>query len=492
MKTQDIIFLSLLASFQLIYYIGLWRVFEKAGEKGWKAIIPFYNDITILKLIGKKWYNVFYLLIPGINIVFFLFGMLFDLYRSFGKEKFGEQVLGIFFYPFFISYLGFSPKEKYLGPAEELPKTKKTVQREWADAILFAVVAATIIRWVLLEAYKIPTPSMEKTLLMGDYLFVSKVHYGPRTPMTPLQVPLTHQTWWWSDKSKSYLDWIQLPQYRLPGLTNVKNNDVVVFNWPADAEHKPVDLKTNYIKRCIAIGGDTLMIQNRNVFINGKYVPNPPQSQFRFKLYTKNQLSRKFFRKYDIPNWGDYEHRYPSYFNPLAPNDSEVGYAVEVTPEIAEKIKNSGEVDSVAITSSMDLAQRETTFPYSTKYSNGWNIDNYGPLWIPKKGVTISMNEKNVEFYGSTIQNYEGQKNVKVENNKLYIDGKEVKEYTFQNQYYFMMGDNRHNSLDSRFWGFVPENYVVGKALFIWFSKDPDPGKNSGGIRWKRVFNGIK
>jgi len=324
MQTQDLIFLIVVLAITIIYYAGLWKVFEKAGEKGWKAIIPFYNTIIHLKIIGKKWHGVFIMLIPGINIIYFFFGILFETYRSFGKDKFSQQFVGIFFFFGYIAYLGFSKEEKYIGPGVTFPKKKKTQSREWADAILFAVIAATIIRWLLLEAFKIPTPSMERTLLMGDFLFVSKVHYGARTPQTPLQVPLTHQTWWWSDKSKSYLDWIQLPQYRLPGLQEVKNNDVVVFNYPQDNDHEPVDLKTNYIKRCLAIAGDTLEIRNKKVFINNKLAPTPPETQYLYKLYTKESLNPRIFEKYNVPNYGPYKQQL-DYLNPLNPNDNEIG-----------------------------------------------------------------------------------------------------------------------------------------------------------------------
>jgi signal peptidase I len=479
-----IIILCLIA---ISYYVGLWKVFEKAGEKGWKAIIPVYNSITFLKIIGKEWYNVFILFIPGINIIYFIFGMLMELYRSFGKESLGEQLFGTFFFFLYVPYIGFSADAKYLGPATTLPKMKKTQGREWADAIIFAVIAATIIRWLLLEAFKIPTPSMERTLLMGDFLFVSKMHYGARTPQTPLQAPLTHQTWWWSDKSKSYSELIQLPQYRLPGLSEVKNNDVVVFNWPADNAHRPVDLKTNYIKRCIAIAGDTIRIQNRQVYLNGKAIEEPPLAQYFYKVYTNQTISKKILDKYGIPNYGDYKKR-QGYLE-----DNKPGYIMDIQPELAQELKNKGIADSVKITDSSDPLQRQALFPMAPGISDNWTVDDYGPLWIPKKDATIPMNERNVMIYGQTIIDYEGLKDVKLENNKLLIDGKEVKDYTFTKDYYFMMGDNRHNSADSRFWGFVPENFIVGKALFIWFSMDPDPKKGLfESIRWSRLFNPIK
>lgn len=471
----------------LVYYAGLWKVFEKAGEKGWKAIIPVYNTITLLKIIGKEWYWIFVLLIPGINIIYFIFGILFELYRSFGKESLTEQLVGTFFFFVYVPYLGFSKETRYLGPAASLPKAKKSQGREWADAIIFAVIAATIIRWLLLEAFKIPTPSMEKSLLMGDFLFVSKVHYGPRTPQTPLQAPLTHQTWWWSDKAKSYSELIQLPQYRLPGLTEVKNDDVVVFNWPADNAHRPVDLKTNYIKRCLAIAGDTFRIVNRNVYVNGRLAENPPETQYTYKVYTNQIIPKRIFKKYDIPNYGDYEKRLLN-----LDMQGNKGYYVDMTPALAEEFSQSGIADSVVITNSSDPTQRQALFP-GAEVSRNWTVDDYGPLWIPKKGATIPMNTTNVDIYGKTIEFYEDHKDVKIQEGKLFIDGTAVTQYTFKKDYFFMIGDNRHSSYDSRFWGFVPENFIVGKALFIWFSSDPDPNKRIfESIRWERIFNSIK
>lgn len=473
----------------LAYYTGLSMLFTKAGEKGWKAFIPVYNSITLLKIIGKPWFWIFILLIPGINIIFFIFGMLLELYRSFGKESLADQLIGTLFFFAYVPYLGFSKNVRYLGPAATLPKMKKSQSREWADAIIFAVIAATIIRWLLLEAFKIPTPSMERTLLMGDFLFVSKVHYGPRTPQTPLQVPLTHQTWWWSNKSKSYSELIQLPQYRLPGLSDVKNNDVVVFNYPEDNDHNPVDLKMNYIKRCVAIAGDTLQIRNRQMFVNGKATDNPALRQFKYNVFTKGKISRKILNKYQIPDYANVNGNFKLNYAPI--DQTRYIYHIDLTPEMAAEFVAKGIADSVSITSSQDM-DKQALFPRTTLIMN-WTIDDYGPLWIPKKGATIPMNPTNVEFYGETIEDYEDHESVEVKDKKLYIDGKEAKEYTFKKDYYFMSGDNRHSSFDSRYWGFVPENYIVGKALFIWFSADPDPRKGFfESIRWNRIFNGIK
>ncbi|MBX9852621.1 MAG: signal peptidase I [Cytophagaceae bacterium] len=428
--------------------------------------------------------------------------MLFELYRSFGKEKLGQQLLGIFFFFGYVAYLGFSPAEKYSGPATEIPKSKKSQMREWADAIVFAVIAATIIRWLLVEAFKIPTPSMERSLLMGDFLFVSKFHYGARTPQTPLQVPLTHQYWWWSQTSKSYSEWPQLPQYRLPGLSDIKNNDVVVFNWPEDNAHDPVDLKTNYIKRCVAIAGDSILVQRRKIYINGKLSETPGKVQFKYKVYCKEEIPKRILNKYEIPNYyrndipnsqGDFRIHYMPIDSAFTGKDTVkyfMGYYIDLSEEIAKELVAKGYADSLRIISGFDYP-KQTTFPKTDRVY--WTLDDYGPLWVPKKGATIQLTPANAAIYGETIFKYEELKNVDFRDNKVFLDGKEIKEYTFRKNYYFMMGDNRHSSYDSRFWGFVPENFVVGKALFIWFSSDQDPKKTFfESIRWSRIFQGIE
>jgi signal peptidase I len=365
----------------------------------------------------------------------------------------------------------------------------KTIWREWGDAILFAVVAATLIRWIFMEAFVIPTPSMENSLLMGDYLFVSKFHYGARTPKTPLQVPLTHRNIWLTDLP-SYTEAIQLPQYRLPGFSSVKNNDVVVFNWPADKGY-PTDLKTNYIKRCQAIGGDTLQIINRQVYINGKPAYNPPEMEFDYKVYTKDEFPRRIFRKYKIPNYGDNNGDFVKYFRQL--DSSKVGYQIDLSKSKLEKMLNDKVADSIKMVNVATDMHKTQLFPY-TKKSENWNIDNYGPIWVPKEGATIKLLDSNTVYtYASTIMDYEGweEGSVEIKGNKLVIDGKELSEYTFKQDYYFMMGDNRHNSSDSRFWGFVPADHIVGKAFMIWLSLDSEGGWTDK-VRWNRLFNLIK
>jgi signal peptidase I len=353
------------------------------------------------------------------------------------------------------------------------PEKKKSATREWVDALVFAVVAASLIRWLLLEPFTIPTPSMEKSLLVGDFLFVSKMHYGTRIPKTPLQVPLTHQKIWGTDLS-SYSDAIQLPYMRLPGFTEVKRNDVVVFNYPVEFEF-PTDLKTNYIKRAVGIAGDTIQVREGDLFVNGELATKPENMQYSYDVMTTRQLNTDFFNNYGINQESFMEFT----------NNS--GYQVFASEEVIEKLKTSPLIKS--ITKRIQKIGGETgIFPDGVLM--GWNRDNYGPLEIPAKGMTIPMNTENVIKYGFTIAKYEGLENVEVKIGELFIDGKKVENYTFNQNYYFMMGDNRHNSLDSRYWGFVPEDHIVGKAWFLWLSLDKFESMFNK-IRWNRVFKSI-
>ena len=374
------------------------------------------------------------------------------------------------------------------APARTVPK-KKSPTREWFDSIIFAVVAATLIRWLFMEAFTIPTPSMEKSLLVGDFLFVSKLHYGTRTPRTILQLPLTHQKIWGTDLP-SYSDAIQLPYYRLPGFTHVKSGDVVVFNVPPrelnDNVDRPSDLKTNYIKRCIGTPGDVLEVRDRQVFLNEKPMPNPPKMQDEYFLKTAETISEKVFRRYDIT---DFENYTETYNDTIASNDV-AGYIIKTTPETAALLKEQDFVKDLQVIKDQPGQKGYGVYPDSPLFK--WNKDFYGPLTVPKKGVTIPLNEKNIALYGNVIQKYEDNKNVELTPVSVKVNGKAITSYTFKMDYYFMMGDNRHNSLDSRFWGFVPEDHIVGKAVFIWMSIDPNPESVFTKIRWKRLFRIIE
>lgn len=370
---------------------------------------------------------------------------------------------------------------------ESQPKSKL---REWGDAILFAVIAATLIRWLIMEAYTIPTPSMEQSLLVGDFLFVSKFHYGSRTTTTPLQIPLTHQKIWFTD-IPSYSELIRLPQYRLPGISRIKRNDVVVFNVPPRHLNEnidyPVDLKTNYIKRCVAVGGDTIRVINRQVYVNGKASENPPLMQYSYIVTANDEINERILKRYKI-----YDQEL------VGRTGNTAVYQMHLTKEVADNLRKLNFIQDVRIgtyNGADGLGPRtekmveSNIFPDSKEFP--WNGDFFGPLVIPSEGMTIPLDEKMVAMYGSTIADYDHNENVKIENGKLYIDGREMSQYTFKQNYYFMMGDNRHNSLDSRYWGFVPEDHVVGKAFFIWLSLDRNADFINT-IRWNRFFKLIE
>ena len=367
---------------------------------------------------------------------------------------------------------------------KEKPAKKKGFVREWVDAIVFAVIAATIIRLFLIEAYTIPTSSMEKSLLIGDFLFVSKVSYGPRTPITPLAFPFAHHTIPVLN-SKAYLEWIKLPYYRLPGFGDIENNDVVVFNYPMEADppyNRPVDKRENYIKRCVGIPGDVLEVKEGVLFINGEIADKPEGMQHMYNVKTTGAaINRRVLREWDITEGG------------AVSNNGDFVY--RLTDEAREGLEALPAVKSTSSVLVEPGVYSEDVFPNSDKslQSNkdvkfSWNHDNYGPITIPKKGVEVELTKDNLPFYERLIKVYEGN-DLKIEENRIYINGVETNKYTIQMDYYFMMGDNRHNSLDSRFWGFVPEDHIVGKAVFIWLSVDSKATKFFERIRWNRIFN---
>jgi signal peptidase I len=340
--------------------------------------------------------------------------------------------------------------------------------REWVDAILFAVIAATIIRALFIEAYTIPTSSMEKSLLVGDFLFVSKLHYGARLPMTPISFPFAHHTMPVTG-TKAYLEWIKLPYVRLPGFTSIKNNDVVVFNWPAETEGRPVDKKENYIKRCMGIAGDTLKIVDRQVYINGVAAENPEKMQFKYEINTNgNTINQLFLKENDITEG----------------ERSEMGFRIPLTQEGLKNFQ-AQKIGEIRVSESTDV---ESVFPDSKEFL--WSVDNFGPLYIPKAGDVVKLDAKNFSIYERAIREYEHNPTLAVSGDKVMLDGKEITEYRFKYNYYFMMGDNRHNSMDSRYWGFVPEDHIVGKAVFIWLSLD-EHKKFLKKIRWNRLFRTI-
>jgi signal peptidase I len=378
---------------------------------------------------------------------------------------------------------------KFWNKKKNTPKKKKSAIREWTDAIVFAVIAATLIRTFFIEAYVIPTPSMERSLLVGDFLFVSKVNYGARTPITPIAFPFAHHTMPLIN-TKAYWDGIQLPYYRLPGLSDVKKGDVVVFNYPMDADspfYRPVDKRENFIKRCQGAPGDTLRVVDGQVYVNGKAAPNPPGEQMEYS-YTTNGVD----------------------LNPQITDELKItlydGHSYQaMTKESADKLKGYSNITSFKqiVSKKGESDPNGPVYPTNPVHPVGplnlmlngrqpdykWSVDNYGPIIIPKKGWTVKLDSMTYPLYERCIRTYENNK-IEVKGSDIFINGKKADSYTFKMNYFWMMGDNRHDSDDSRFWGFVPEDHIVGKALFIWMSWD-DNASFFSKIRWSRLFRGI-
>ncbi|MDD2382441.1 MAG: signal peptidase I [Mariniphaga sp.] len=389
------------------------------------------------------------------------------------------------------------------------PGGKQTKLVEWIDAIIFAVIAATFIRMFFIEAYTIPTSSMEKSLLVGDYLFVSKVAYGPKTPNTPLSFPFVHNTLPLTSSKKSYVEWIKSPYKRLKGFGDIKNNDVVVFHFPegdtvallmqnqsyyqlkrtygrdrvwnetrnfGKVIARPVDKRENYIKRCVGIPGDKIEIKQGQVMVNDQPQPKFEGVQYNYLVQTNGtSINPKALDKLHIANDDRTVFSSERYLFPLTASSAESLKAFANVSHIEKLEEEPGEWDP-------------HIFPHSKDYP--WNVDNYGPLTIPAKGQTVSLTVENLPMYERIIQVYENNQ-LEVKNNTIYINGDVAVDYTFQMDYYWMMGDNRHNSADSRYWGFVPEDHVVGKASFIWLSLDKDKSLPQK-IRLRRMFQFIK
>ncbi len=484
------------------WHIGMYGMFKKAGIEGWKAFIPFYNTWCMVEKMGLKkfWFFLQFIPIAGQFITIWITIKFVEHFGRFGFWHHAAVVLIPFIY---FPYLGFSREERYAGKLV-VNNYKKSSTREWIDAAVFAIVAATIIRTFVFEAYTIPTPSMEKTLLVNDFLFVSKFSYGPRIPNTPIAMPFVHHTMPYAN-SQSYSEIMYIPYTRWFA-SPVKRNDIVVFNFPVndtlindemnfgsrrtyyqavremgrdrvwqDYEPliitRPVDKRENFIKRCVAIGGDIIQIVNGNVMINNKPQPAFPESEryYRFTYPSNLYLDKDELAELGINIREDQEDRRQ------APDGSII---INITNKEKANLKLPA---GFAITDYIqDVDQMFPHFDTAIQ----WSADNYGPLWIPAKGATIELTPENLIRYERCIQVYEGNK-FENRNGQIFINDKPATTYTFKMNYHFMMGDNRHNSLDSRYWGFVPVDHVVGKASLIWFSWE-------GGPRWKRLFSTIK
>ena len=460
--------------------VGYWQVFLVY----WKKFVVFCKNKWTKFTVASIIYILLFVVWPG-NL-WFLIGLPL-------------------IYDHFISRLFY----RYVGSKNEALRKKYKVYNTiygWVDAIIWATVVAHLIHLFVFQLYVVPTSSMAGTIVEGDYIYVSKLAYGPQVPNTPVAMPFVFNTMPFSS-NKSYSECVQWDYHRLQGRGKVQRNDVIVFNYPegdmviretdpygnpifyydalreyqaklGEEEgrkrlHKdytvishPVDKRENYIKRCVAIPGDSLQIIDTKLYVNN--LPQTPQGkqQHQYDITANSLLSQQHFEQLGITEYGVYDNQPYMYF-------------AHTTEDVADKFRKYREVESVEIHNEMS----NIVFPYHENYL--WTQDNFGPLWVPQKGATIELTIDNLPLYKRIIEKYEGH-NLRVDGDKIFIDGKEVNSYTFAMDYFFMMGDNRHNSLDSRFWGFVPEDHIVGKAQFIIFSKGPD------GIRWNRIFKKIE
>ncbi len=519
--------------------VSLYMLFPKAGIDATKGLIPGVNFAEWCKLIGRKPAYALWLLFPIVNIFIFT-GMAVDLVRSFGKLEFKHTAAAVLYAPAIFYKIANNPNDKYLGPTlvreaeyaksledaraskdayklkqlEEKNPYKKSAPREWVESIVFAVFAAAFIRMFLIEAYVIPTPSMEGSLNVGDFLFVSKAHYGIRPPMTIAMIPLLHNQIPILG-TESYLKKPSLEYTRLPALEKIQAGKPIVFNWPVgdsvyitksrsytvgqvarepaymeqdrelvqkvknkDFVVRPLDKKDHYIKRCVAGPGDTLQIKDRQIYLNGKAVKNPKHLQYLYQVQLPQNVSvnNKKLDDWGI-DFGDNAIGGTQLFN----NGAGILF---LDNEQVEKLKSLN--PNVVVQLYPQRKEPLKLFPFDTIVgSQNWTVDNYGPIWIPKAGATTPLSLNNLPFYRRAIEVYEHNK-VEVKGQDIYINGSKADSYTFKQDYYWAMGDNRHNSEDSRAWGYVPFDHIVGKPLFIWFSTKE--GSISNGINWDRIF----
>jgi signal peptidase I len=515
--------------FVLIYAVGIrigaYKIFEKRGIPGWKAFVPIICSNEWQKLVGQPTWWTAMLFVPGVNL-FYVSGQLTRMSTAHGRSNFLDHFLAVMAAPIYWPWLAYNDKIKYISPTGLRPNQKpqpKGIVREWTDALIFALAAAYLLRMFVFEAYTIPTPSMEKTLLVGDFLFVSKFHYGARIPQTPLALPLLHHSLPGST-TQSYLEWIKLPYMKLPALQKVKRYDMVVFNFPAgdtvileqqdrtyydivrqkkfDLERsgdntsnpidklieegyhikaRPVDKRENYIKRCVAVPGDKLELKKGTLYINDQKAFEPENIFLLYEVTMSDPtpLNQDILDEYGVERLGML-------------NGHDNVYVLRMTDEAVAKFKTFSAVKEIKRYTYPEGEKMEAVaniFPNNFKYYN-WNIDNFGPITIPRKGMVLQLNDSTINQYRRLINVYEGNK-LEEKNGKIYINDKETTQYTCKLDYYWMMGDNRYNSADSRFWGFVPEDHIVGKAWFIWFSWNTNAQDLLHKIRWNRLLVNI-
>ena len=519
---------------QLVHFLGTWKLYKIAGYQPWQALVPIYNAVILMKIINRPSWWVLFLFVPIINLIMIPV-IWVESIRSFGKNKTEDTLLVLLTLGFYLYYVNYFLKVEHIKDRSLKPRT---AFGDWFSSIFFAVVLATLVHTYFIQPYIIPTGSLEKSLLIGDFLFVSKFHYGARTPQTAVAFPMVHDTIVGTG-IRSYLNKPQIPYFRLPGIQEIKRNDIVVFSWPADTVRqffvkeqgvkKPIDKKSNYVKRCVGVAGDRLEIIDGFIHVNGEQTVLPDRARplYSHQVFgSKGISSRKLIemgitdlsRKYEISNITQ------TMFDALRPyilnisNNNPASYQILtgargiptkliqkhrisatelletrknllLTVKQAEALKKLPWVDSVKQVVNTQKTYNTNLFPNDIRYN--WNEDNFGPIDIPSAGSTVTITTENLPLYKKIIRDYE-KNSVEITNGTVIINGTPTDTYTFQQDYYWMMGDNRHRSEDSRFWGFVPEDHIVGKPVFIWMSIDGiNDGIKNWKIRWDRVFSTV-
>ena len=518
--------------YNLIISGGTQKLFMIAGISSWKSIIPIYNIIKILELINRPKWWIILVFIPVINLIMIPV-ILVEFVKKFNHNSKLDRTLVIITFGLYLYYISYiSKKTKYIDDIS-FSNFEKSI-----GSIVFAVVIATIVHNYFLQPFVIPTGSLEKTLRVGDFLLVSKFHYGARIPSTVISFPMVHDTIP-IIKTRSYLKKPQLPYIRIPGFQEIKNNDIVVFNWPADTVRqffvkekgviKPRDKKSNYVKRAIGIPGDSLEIRNGIVYLNGKenVLPDRAKPLYTYKIYSKNGVSSSklkeldiegFIRKFIVRNLSQESYtRLKEYILSISNTDeneyliytSDQGIPIKQVRELnldireiidnekelsltysdANKIKISNEFDTISRVVEKTSFSNSIFFPGNNRFN--WNNDQLGPIYIPKAGDKINLTINELPLYKKIIRDYENN-SIEVVDDNIYINNEVSNEYTFKQDYYWMMGDNRYNSEDSRVWGYVPFDHVLGKPVFIWMSIDGlFQGIRNWKFRWDRVFTTI-
>ena len=467
----------------IIHGLATWNFYKKAGVAAWKAFVPFLNVFELLKMLNYPGWWIIFVYIPIVNLLM-IPTLWVQTLAVYGKNTGTDKELAIFTLGLYVAYINYTEVDKLTYDTKEKEETETLL-----GSLIFAIIAATIVHTYFFQPYTIPTGSLEKSLKIGDYLIVSKMQYGARPPMTTVSMPMVHDTVPLLGM-RSYLKLPQLPYMRLPGFQSIENNDIVVFNWPADtvkqffkrevAQYKPIDKKSHYVKRCVAIAGDSLQIKNGFVYVNGKKVVYPDRTEIQ-RHYNVIMKEGKLLSK------GTVRRLQEDIKDGLMGYDKSIGaYVMRLTDKKLAEVKKYSNVDRVELRPARKGRKIFGGNP-------NWTINDFGPIYIPKKGDVLQLNKETYPFYKWIIQRYDthdkehklNKHKVTLKGNDVYVDDKLTKEYTVQQDYYWMMGDNRNESEDARFWGYVPFDHVVGKPIFIFFSKGPD------GIRWNRVFTTV-